>query len=125
MTKPLVAVIMPLVLWIDICVQSATEVLRRLDGRSYSIFRVCIAAGSSVTNGFSDRCLCVRRLVEASRLLCDCDFFFSMFIVAETSNKDQLFVEGPAGLPLRFSHRVFCLFEVACSAEGVLSAQYV
>ena len=55
------------------CVQSATEVSRRLDVRSYRFFRVCIAAGLCVANGFSDWCLRGRRVAEASRLLCDCD----------------------------------------------------
>ena len=80
-------------------IQSTTEMLRRLDGRSYFAFWVGIAADSSVTNsfcdrshgygwsnrfiwvcyaaslnvinGFSVRCLWVRKETEASRLLHD------------------------------------------------------
>ena len=74
------------------CVQSATVVLLRLDGRSYNIFRACIAAGSSVTNGFSDRCLGIRRLVEASRPLCDCDEGFLCISWPKQAKKEQIFV---------------------------------
>ena len=59
--------------YISSAVQSATEVSRRFDGRSNSFIWVCIAVSLNVTNGFSVWCLRVRRVAEASRLLCECD----------------------------------------------------